>query len=381
MRSACAGKTSSGVAELSQIRVTISLTLVLVLMLAAAASAAVDLQWRPQYQVVRAGDSVRLGLYAVSSTGAGAAMSAMDIIVEHDPNLLAFQNLLSEGAGYVWLMDGFMSPSPDALNESLDDGDMLYTAWAQFGVPAYASPLGLRVTTFEFYAQAPTCAAIVHIPATYGTKAVTRVLDGTVPNLDVKGASGSARVMIVDPGTLISVVEAKQQADETPITIAGPIVTRVFAGSERFYIEDQNRVAGIRVDCSSLTLPQEGQTPTVVGVIRTIDGERVIEASDVLMSTSCFTELVPEALGIVSRTTTKGLIPQGLLVRMAGKAVFADGYGFVLEDGMGQIAVEFNGVAAPDEGDTVIVTGVLGANAAGPVLRVNSAQEIVTVNP
>lgn len=367
---------ASGVAEVRRTLTILVLILVACCGLAGAAGAVVNLEWRPAYQVVHAGDPVRLGLYAVS-TGANAAMSGMDVIVTHDPDTLAFQNLLADGAGYNWLLDGFMSPSPGGINDSIDDGDMYYTAWAQLGVPAIATRRGLLVTTFEFVASSPTCASVVAIPLSFTGGAITRVLDGTVPNRDIKGTVGIARVMIVEPTTLTSVAETKKKSDGTSVTVAGPIVTRAFPLGDCFYIEDQNRAAGIRVNCPGLPMPSEGSTPKISGTVRTVNGERVVDAVGVYSGTGCMSEPVPGSLGIICRSVYQGLSPQGMLVRMQGRASSVTTGSFLLSDGSDYawqpmpIKVELHGVQAPAEGDFVVMTGTLGHDADGPVLRVN----------
>jgi hypothetical protein len=367
------------------LKVNIRKVILVIAVLAAAGtavpvSASVDLEWRPGSQIVHVGDTVRLGLYAVSDSGAPWAMAAMDVIVFHTPDYLRFLGISSQGAPYDWLTDGFFSSAPENLNKNLYDGQMMYTAWSQLGMPAHATPAGLLVTTFEFSAQAAVGRTYVTIPLTYGSSARTRVLDGTVPNLDVTGQLGSARLMIVPIGCLTSVAQAKAVPDETSVQLAGPVVTRSFGSY--FYLEDADRTAGIRVNRASGPEPAEGTTPSVVGIIRSLDGERVIDEAVV---TAGDPDAVPKPIGMNGRAPHTGLNPQGLLVTLWGAAVVPDPGAtvFTLDDGSGQpLRVELHGVAAPGDGDYVVATGALGADSAGPagpVLRVGHTYDIRTM--
>ena len=340
------------------------------------APAAVSLEWHPAYLVVRVGDPVNLGLYAKSDSGSDWPISAMDVIAFHDPACLRFHNLTSEKAPYNWFLDGFFSPSPDNLNDDLGDGQMLYTAWAQLGIPAMATPKGLLVTTFQFSAETETRRTYVTIPATYGSLARTRVFDGTIPNFDVTGRLGSAGIMIVPTGFLTSVAQAKALGDESVFDLAGPIVTRAFGSY--FYLEDYDRTAGIRVNCDPSQLPAEGTTPAVSGIIRTIHGERVID--EAVISSGMPLD-IPGPIAMNLRAVRTGLNPQGLLIRVAGRvtSVSEGDQTFTLRDGAELVLrVELHGVSAPADGSFAAVTGALGADDSGPLLRVNRALDIRT---
>ena len=358
-------------------RLLITLSLTIVLMCGAVAAwSAVNLEWRPSYVVAYEGDATEIGLYAVSDTAGGQMISAMDVIILTDPASLGFQSLTPVGESYDWFLDGFFSPSPDGINDALDDGDMRYTAWAQPGVPAPITEQGLLVTTLIFVAQSPACSTLVTIPDTYGT-AATIVFDGAIPNFDVKGTLGSARIMVVPVGVLTSVAQAKQEPDETYIDLAGPIVTRAFSSGAYFYVEDYNRTAGIRVNCDPLQLPAEGATPTIQGTIRTVNGERVIDSTDVTVGAACLQETIPAPFGLVARAIHQNMLPQGLLAKVSGRVTLAGGNTFVLDDGSPQgLTVELYLLSLPADGDFVAVTGAVGADAAGPVLRVNNSSDI-----
>lgn len=173
-----------------------------------------------------------------------------------------------------------------------------------------------------------------------------------------------------------SAARARQLPDSTNCELSGPVVTRVFEGF--FYVEDANRAAGIRVNCAQGQMPaEENTTPTVTGVVRTIGGERVIDEAHVVPGGSG----TVKPLGMLGRATLSGLNTQGLLVYLWGRAK-VDSAGttqFVIDDGStgDGVVVELHGVAAPTDGDYIVVSGVLGANNGMPVLRVGSSDTIV----
>ncbi len=347
---------------------------------AVAGHSAVDLKWLPAYQAIYKGEEATVGLYAHSDSSAVAKVSCIEAIIEYDSELLSFFDLINTGHAYDWFISGFLTPSPDGLNVALDDGSMFYSAWAQLGLPAAVTKKGLCVSEFEFIGLQVTSRACVTIPATFGSKAKTSVYDGTVPNTPITGALGSACIMVVPEGYYKSVASVKPFADGTAVDIGGPLVTRTFDG--QFYIEDYDRTAGIRVDCADTMVPAEGTNPLVTGVLQTIDGERVLVASSVIDG-ACIGDIAPLAMTTKSIIAT-GLNPQGLLVKLSGRieSVSEDDQTFVVEDGSGfPVRVKLYGVDLPTGEISVSVTGALGADAEGPVIRVNRAEDIQDESP
>lgn len=336
-------------------------------------AAGVDIVLKPTFQVVHVGESANLGLYAISSNENDWPISGMDVVVLYDPVRLHFYNLTSMGAPYNWLRDGFFWPSPDNINDDLSDGQMMYTAWAQLGVPAVATKNGLLVTTFQFRAQVEGCGEYVAVAPAWGTSAATRVFDGTTPNHDVTGNLGVAKILVVSPGVLTSVAQAKAFPDESTIQIGGPIVTKTYGSY--FYIENLDRASGIRVNSVQLP-PAPGTVALVFGTLRTINGERVID--EAIVTESC-TMTVPRALAMTCYSATSGLSPVGLLVKIAGKVVSVSPSEdtFILADGSRQgVRVELHEVAAPSVGAFVAVVGVLGSDTSGPIVRTNGPVDI-----
>jgi hypothetical protein len=158
-------------------------------------SANIDLDIRPDAQTVYVGDTVQVGLYAVSDTSYDQLTAAMDVIVQWDPVYLNPISYSIVGAGYSWFQHGFLYPG--GLNASLADGDAIWTCFAAPGTPAAATPEGLLVCTFIFQAQAATDGTAIWIPRTLGGY-TTVVYDGTEPNLDVTGT--------LDPGAIVTIL-------------------------------------------------------------------------------------------------------------------------------------------------------------------------------
>lgn len=170
-----------------------------------------------------------------------------------------------------------------------------------------------------------------------------------------------------------AVSTTKQLPDHSAVELSGPIVTRVFESF--FYVQDPRWTGGIRVNCSG-PLPTEGGTPTVLGTVETLDGERVI-ANAVVYGDTHTAPLKPVTMNLTAPMC--GLNPAGLLARLYGWAqVPSPGSTvFTLDDGSpNPVRVELHGVSAPGDGKYVVVTGAIGADTSGPVLRVNQSDTI-----
>lgn len=159
----------------------------------AVAHALIDLDFRPDWQARRPGQTVAIQLYAVSDNNQNQLLSAMDVVIRWDPTKVNPISFTNAGNGYNWLSSGFFAGS---INNRLDDGDAMWTAWARPGQPAAATPEGLLVTTFLFTAQSITISTVVEIvPSFNGFQTV--VFDGTIPNTPVTGRLDDAEVMIL----------------------------------------------------------------------------------------------------------------------------------------------------------------------------------------
>lgn len=337
-------------------------------------TALVNLEWRPGISAVCAGEQVTVGLYAVSDSQAAHTVSAMDVVMLWDAGRLSAPVLGAKQP--YWLSDGFFQASPGGINTSLEDGDAMYTAWANFGAPVEVTNQGLLCVQMTFTAQPPAGLTLVQIVPSFGQYSQTRVFDGSSPNTDIKGALGAAQILVFPSEASTSAAEARQMDDDSLVKLAGPVVTRRFDSIGCFYVEDADRAAGIRVDCAPESIPNEGDAPVILGTIRTVDGERIIEAASV---TAGGQAAIVAPLGMTPGRVGIGLSPQGLLVRAWGQVLSDGDEGIVLNDGSGQeLRVELHGVEAPRIGNYVGITGAMGADAAGPVLRVNNSADIVT---
>lgn len=143
--------------------------------------------------------------------------------------------------------------------------------------------------------------------------------------------------------------------DGDPIAISDKVVTASFDGF--FYIEEQNRSAGIKVTGSAAV----GSVVRVLGIVKTINGERTIVSDDV---ESTHGGTVPRPLGLNNRATGQGLSATGLYVICWGsvKSVDATNGFFTMTDGSGDALKVYGSAAA---GDYVMVTGALGAEQNG----------------
>lgn len=140
-----------------------------------AVRAEINLELRPIQTQARADASFDIGLYAVSDNASNQPLSAMDVILEWDPSVLQLIGRVNNGP-YSWFMSAFTNDSgADGLNNTFDDGDAYYTALAQFGTPAQATPAGLLVTTLQFTALAPSPESTVSMPLNSGTFSQTAV--------------------------------------------------------------------------------------------------------------------------------------------------------------------------------------------------------------
>lgn len=157
-------------------------------------------------QAAVVGDTVDIGLFVVSDgMPQTQTLAAAEVILGWDPGVLQLLGLNNTGAVPL-LSSVFHAGDVSGLNEVSppQDGDGLYSAFANFGQPVIATMQGVLLTTFQYRALAPTLGTLVDILPTAGNPPInTTVFDGVVPNLDVTGTLGSAAVTIIpEPGTL-----------------------------------------------------------------------------------------------------------------------------------------------------------------------------------
>lgn len=169
---------------------------------ASSAAADINLELRPLSQTVPIGQTVDMGLFAVSDNGEiTQTLSAADIVVAWDPAALRLLGLDQTGAAPL-LLSGFPANDPYGLNEVVppQDGDGYYQVLAILGAPVEATVPGTLLTTLRFDALSLSAGTPVNIPASGGNPALnTTVFDGEVPNTIVTGTLSGATVTIV-PG-------------------------------------------------------------------------------------------------------------------------------------------------------------------------------------
>ncbi|MFQ5463098.1 MAG: hypothetical protein ACE5E5_10800 [Phycisphaerae bacterium] len=171
----------------------------------------VGLEWRPGWQTVLIGDTVEVGLYAVSENGPEQSVSIIEAILVWDPAQLTLLDHLDNGP-YTWFLSAFPDDSnQDGLNAPFagipaNDGDGWYNAVSLFppNAPAAATVDGLLVTTFRFTATSGGITQL-EMPATSGQATHTQVWDGKTAGLVVTGSLG--------PPAVIEVIDGNCQVD------------------------------------------------------------------------------------------------------------------------------------------------------------------------
>ncbi len=160
--------------------------------------AAVNLEWRPSVRRVNLGETVLLGLYAVSDDGTSPAIVGIDAVVTWDPSVLFLIGRVNNGP-YPWLFSGFWNDSAlDALNATFSDGNALLQAFGgpPGGALARATPQGLLITTLVFRAIGPGIRSGVYLQPSFGQYSSSRVYSGTVPGELLTGQLRSSHVAI-----------------------------------------------------------------------------------------------------------------------------------------------------------------------------------------
>lgn len=176
-------------------------------------NAAVNLEFRPVHQVVNVGDTVGVGLYAVSDDSQTQFTSAIDVVLAWQNPFLQLLGVDGTGAAPL-LSSAFFSPDGHGLNENPfpnppQDGDGFYTAFAMPGSPLGATPAGTLVTTFQFLAIAPTALTPVDMLVSAGTPAgFTTVFHPTIPATPITGTLSGAGVTILIPSPAATLVLA-----------------------------------------------------------------------------------------------------------------------------------------------------------------------------
>lgn len=203
------------------------------------------------------------------------------------------------------------------------------------------------------------------------------------------------------PGTLrvaksANIKDLKNEPDGTPVTLNGVMVTGRPAGtSTEFYIESDDRCLGILADTTNGSDDfgaDKGKRISLVGVLDTVDGERMLK--DVVVTGAApDTELPPlaltnKALGGADVEDGSGLSTVGLFVTVWGRVNSVGSGYFYVDDGSGctdgtglGVKVIAPGITIPDGQVFARVTGFSSIENVGGkyyrVIRARSASDIV----
>lgn len=142
-------------------------------------------------------------------------------------------------------------------------------------------------------------------------------------------------VPVMEPAPLLvnTPAEAKQQLNEALIKLPASVSA---AFPNFFYIQDSQKISGIRVNKTGHTLVPNTSV-TVTGIMKTnSSSERYIEASKVIPGISSEVKpvaMVHKSLGGKAITDASGLSNIGLLTRIYGKVTYSTTSYFYVDDG------------------------------------------------
>jgi hypothetical protein len=186
------------------------------------------------------------------------------------------------------------------------------------------------------------------------------------------------------PEVVDRICVARTMPENSLVTVGGKTVT---AGTDDFadvfYVEEADRSSGMRVLWAEGAVPR-GMTATESGLVKTVGGERVIEAQAVAVGAAAGNPLTP--LGLINRSLggsspapivpgipgAIGLYNVGTLVRTWGRVMSVGSDSFYIDDGTGfddgsgnkGVKVTVAGLAGgaaftlPQQDDYVLVTGL-----------------------
>jgi hypothetical protein len=236
-----------------------------------------------------------------------------------------------------------------------------------------ASATGSPAPTYQWYNGS------VLIPGATGASYSTG-LSGTytcvATNHCGSATSNSSALTAASCTQAVTVAAARALSVGTTLELpAGPVVTRSLG--DFLYVEDSSRAAGIMVLPDPVAAVAEGSVVTIIGTLDTLAGELVIDNAYV---TATVAGAIPNALGMIGRSANTNLA-QGLLVRLWGAATVPLGAtdAFSVDDGSCALGVKLYGVALPPDGAMVCVTGVLGHDVSGPIVRVNHPSDLLVI--
>jgi hypothetical protein len=195
-------------------RPALALSLVLLGLLAAPAPASINLEWRPPLSTVTVGDTVGVGLYAVSDSSREQLFSTTQVYVAWNPTYVQLTGVNDAGAVGWLTRTGFPVGDAYGLNEAAPpaDGSGLWVGFGPLGSQNFlhATPAGALLTTFSLRALAQTTGTpLAAERGDWGGLPITKI-NGTVPNTNVLGTIGPAGMIAIvpEPTTLLLAVVA-----------------------------------------------------------------------------------------------------------------------------------------------------------------------------
>ncbi|MEK6676098.1 MAG: hypothetical protein AABZ47_10650 [Planctomycetota bacterium] len=166
----------------------------------------VNLEWRPDVTTVGVGEAVPLGLYAAAEDDPGQLILDIQVILQWNPQELRLHGPPIDDGDYDWLASFFPvgGLDPDGLNNTFEDGNAFYIAWAQFPPRPFpfVTTSGLHVSTILFEAlQETPNTQVTMLDRMLITE--TFVLDGRIPGNRVTGSLDIANIRIApEPASL-----------------------------------------------------------------------------------------------------------------------------------------------------------------------------------
>ncbi len=175
------------------------------------------------------------------------------------------------------------------------------------------------------------------------------------------------------PVDVASIAGLKELPEGTFARMTGRVVTGIFPWW--FYIEDEDRTSGIRVDWWLGSSANLNDRVTITGSVVTVGGQEKFLTGGEVLSASPGAPLRPLVISNKAQANTfngVGLKTYGLLVHTAGRVTAVpygncyyidDGTGF--DDGSGRTGIcvyNINGEPSPAVGQFVLVTGCSGFN-------------------
>lgn len=182
----------------------------------------VDLLLRAHPPTLVPGRVVEVRLHAVSKVE-DTKFSVLKVILNWDPNALQLLEAVNNGDHFWNAFFGFYGDAElDGLNNSLLDGDALFEAGSFFATTATAKEM--KVATFRFMALQNSSATGVTIIPSFGTYAVTYVLQPGA--IDVTGSFTPITLSIVSEASM-EALDLTMPADRiADIVVSGRISAR-----------------------------------------------------------------------------------------------------------------------------------------------------------